>query len=90
MHTYTSENSIFDGHITNLPSILCILIEVLPCAHANRKKNLNDFKFGTFIGCFLSEGMVSMAAKGLRVKGLRVQNKNSRLTQPGSPSCSLL
>ena len=29
VHIYTPENSIFDGPITNLPSVLCMLIEVL-------------------------------------------------------------
>ena len=60
-------------------STLCILIEVLPCAHAKGKKG-KDLKFGTFIGCFLSDDMVNMTVKRLRVKGLRVQNKNSQLT----------
>ena len=29
------------------------------------KKGLNDFKFGTFIGRFPSDGTVSVAVKGL-------------------------
>ena len=40
MHTYTPANSIFDGPITNLLSILCILIEVLSRAHAKGEKAL--------------------------------------------------
>ena len=34
MHAYMPANSIDDGRITDLLSILCILIEVLSCAHA--------------------------------------------------------
>ena len=34
MHTYTPANSISDGPITNLLSILCILVEVFSRAHA--------------------------------------------------------
>ena len=60
-------NSIFDGPLTNLLSILCILIEVLSCAHAKgNKKGLNDFKFGTFVRHFQSDGVASRAVKGLR------------------------
>ena len=45
--------------------MLCILIEVLSCAHAKGGKSLNDFKFGSFIGRFQSDGAASMAVKGL-------------------------
>ena len=31
------------------------------------EKGLNDFKFGTFIGCFKSDGAVNMAVKELTV-----------------------
>ena len=34
VHTYTLANSMFDGPITNLLSILSISIEVLPGTHA--------------------------------------------------------
>ena len=68
MHTDTSANSIFDGPITNLLSTMCILIEILSCAHAKRGKGLNDFKFGTFIGRFQSDGAASMAVKWLKEK----------------------
>ena len=64
MHTYVPPNSIFDGPITSLLLILCILIEVLSRAHATSKKSLNDFRFGAF-NCFSSDGTVSMAVKGL-------------------------
>ena len=66
MHTYTPANSIFDGPTTNLLLILCILIEVLSCAHVKGEKSLNDFKFGTLIDCLPSDGMTSMAVKGLK------------------------
>ena len=46
--------------------MLCILLEVLSRAHANRGKSLNDFKFGTSIGRFSSNGAESTAVKGLR------------------------
>ena len=36
--TYTPANSIFDGPITNLLSILCILIEILSRAHTKGTK----------------------------------------------------
>ena len=65
MHTYTAANSIFDGPVTNLPSLLCILLEVLSRAHAKGGKGLNDVKFGTFIGRFQSDCKASMAVKGL-------------------------
>ena len=42
-HTYTPANSVFDGPITNLLSILCILIEILSRAHAKEEKSLNPF-----------------------------------------------
>ena len=37
VHTYTPPNSIFDGHITNLLWILCILIEIFSRAHETNK-----------------------------------------------------
>ena len=49
VHTCTSANSIFDGPVTNLLSILCILVEILSRAHAKGAKSLNDFKIGTFL-----------------------------------------
>ena len=51
-------------HNTNVLSILCSLIEFLSRAHA-KERNLNDFKFGTFIGRFLNGGAANMAEKGL-------------------------
>ena len=56
---YTLANSIFDG------PILYVLIEIFSCAHAKGGKKLDDFKFGTFIGSFPSDGAASIAVKGL-------------------------
>ena len=68
MLTYTPANSTFDGPITNLLSILHILIEILSCTHSKGvKKSYNDFKSDTFIGCFLSGDVASMAVKGLTI-----------------------
>ena len=47
-------NSIFDGPIKSLLSILCILIGILLRAHAKGRKSHN-FRFGIPIGHFLSE-----------------------------------
>ena len=55
----------FDSPVTNLLSILCILIDISSRAHAKGKKDLNVFKFGTFVGRFPSDGETSMAVKGL-------------------------
>ena len=65
MRTYKLANSIFDGPITTLVSILCILVEVRSHAHANRGKSLNDVKFGTSVGRFPSDSAASTAVKGL-------------------------
>ena len=70
MHTYTPANSVFDGLIANLHSIWCILIEIpgLLRAHANGGGDLNDFKFGTFIGRFFqNDEEASIAANALMV-----------------------
>ena len=63
MHTYKLANSIFDGPITNLLSILCILIEAFSRANAKAgggagggggggEWSLNDLNFATFNGLF--------------------------------------
>ena len=65
VHTYAPANSIFDGPITDLLSTLCILIEVLSCVCVKGRKGLNGFRFGTFVGRFLSDGATGMAVKGL-------------------------
>ena len=66
MLTYTPANRILYGPIRNLLSILCILIEVLLRAHPKMGRgSLNNLKFGTFIGRFLSNDATSMAVKGL-------------------------
>ena len=65
VHTYTPPDSISDGSVTNQFSALCILIQILSRADAKWAKKLNGFKFGTFIGHFPSDGVASMAVKGL-------------------------
>ena len=62
MHTYAPTNSILDGPVTDLLSVLCILVEVPSRAHAKRAKSLDDFKFGRFS----SDGAASTAVKGLK------------------------
>ena len=64
LHESCVANSTFDGPITDLLSVLCILIAVLSPAHATGK-SLNDFKFGAFIGRFPSDGVASVAVKVL-------------------------
>ena len=66
MHTYTPPNCILDGPITNLLSILSILIEILSGAHAKGAKSLNGFEFDSFIGRFQTDGAERMAVKGLK------------------------
>ena len=68
VHTYMPADSIFDGPVTNLPSVLCILIEILSPAHTNGEKSLNDFKFVTSTGRFPSDSAISMAVKGLSIR----------------------
>ena len=68
MHTYTPADSIFDGPITNLVSILCISVEILSRVYARDwggGGGHNGFRFGAFIGHFPSDGAGSMAVKGL-------------------------
>ena len=50
-------------HNINIFSILCSLIEILSLVHA-KEGSLNGFKFGTFIGRFLSDGRASRAVTG--------------------------
>ena len=52
--------------MTNLLSILCMLIEIFSRAHAQGKKDLNDFRFGTFVGRFPGEDAASRAVKVLK------------------------
>ena len=66
MHTYTPADSIFDGPVTNLLSVLCIWVEVLLRAHAKSGESLNDFKFGS-CSRFSSDAAASTAVKGLSI-----------------------
>ena len=52
VHTYMPADSIYDGPVTNLPSVLCILIEIFSRVHAKGERGLNDFKFGTVLARF--------------------------------------
>ena len=56
------------GSITNLLSVLHMLITFLSHAHVMKWKSQNDFKFGTSIGHFSSDRAASMAVKGLWVR----------------------
>ena len=60
-------NSIFDVPVTNLLSVLCILIEFLSHVYMKKWKSQNYFKFGTSVGRFLSGRAASMAVKGLKL-----------------------
>ena len=66
MHTYKLANRIADGPITTLLSVLCIWVEVLSRAHANRGQRVNDLSLGTSIGRFPRYGAASTAVKGLK------------------------
>ena len=55
----------FNGPITSLFSILSILAELFLRARATGKKDPNDSKFGVFVSRFESDGLASMAVKGL-------------------------
>ena len=65
IHTCMPAESIFDSLITNLLSVLRILTEIFSHAHAKGVQSRNDFKFGIFIGRFLSDGVAIKAVKGL-------------------------
>ena len=66
MHIDTPADSILDGPVTNLLSVLCILVEVLSRAQTRRGESLNHFRFGTFVGSFSCNSAASTAAKGLK------------------------
>ena len=82
MHAYTPANNIFDDLITNLLSILCILIEIFSPAHAKGGwggGGLNDFIFGTSIVRFPSEGADRMAVKELMHMALPTEKVQAKL-----------
>ena len=67
MLTYTPADSMSDGPVTNLLSVLWILTEVLSRAHAQgtgrgggRGEPLNNLKFGSFIGRFSNDDAASV------------------------------
>ena len=47
-------------------------------------KDLNDLKFGTFVGCFWSDGAASMAVKGLISAWWNPQTRELMSTQKPS------
>ena len=61
-----SANGIFDGPITNLLSILRILIEIFSRAHLKGEKALMVSPLSTCTGRFPSDGEASMTVKGLK------------------------
>ena len=74
VHARMPPDSIFDGPITNLLSVLSILIKVLFIYSCEGVKKLQLFKFNVFqiwhiydliIGNFPSDGMACMEVKGL-------------------------
>ena len=76
MNTYTPADSISEGPVTNLFSILCILIEIISHIHEKGEKqqqHLDGFKFGTFTGRFLNDAAVSMAVKRLNLHHVYLQ-----------------
>ena len=70
MHTYTPADSIFfNGHDYNKSTFSTVHFDRNPftCSYKSGKKeeDLNDLKFGTFIGRFPRDGAACMAVKGL-------------------------
>jgi len=57
-------NRIFDGPVTNLLSVLCILIEIIPCAHV-KGWVLTILNLALSLVIFQVIGAASMAVKGL-------------------------
>ena len=87
MHTYTPADSIFDGPVTNLLSVLCIWVEILLRAHAKSGESLNDFKFGS-CSRFSSDAAASTAVKGLSIVRTEKMCASEKLTTcsfTGSP-----
>ena len=82
VHTYTPPNNISDGPVTNLLSIVRILMEIHSRAHTPKGAKqamtstptltqllnyvLNGFQFGTFIGRFPSDGAANTAVNELK------------------------
>ena len=92
MNTYKLANSIFGGPVTNLLSVLCILIELLSRCHVKRGGgggSFNDFKFGNFTGRFPSDCAASMAVKELRER-YRTTDQTRSTCRPSYYSLSLI
>ena len=76
MRPYKPDSSISDGPMTNLLSILCILIEALSRAHAKWGHSLNDFKFGTHFSRFQNLHAGKHGRLRVKVWGLPVKLSN--------------
>ena len=68
--TYTPPNSILDGPIATLLSILCILIKIFSRAHTEGGEKSFMISNLASIGLFPSDGAAMMAVKGLRAATL--------------------
>ena len=66
MHRNRPANSLFDGPVTTLISVPCILVDVLSRAHTKKGGgSLNDLKSAISVGRFSRDGAASTAVKGL-------------------------
>ena len=68
MHSYTPVNSIFDGPIATLLSVLLILVEVMRTVG----KALMISNLARLFGRFSNGGAASTAVKGLNLLALRL------------------
>ena len=62
VHPCAPENSVFDGPVTNILSVLCVLIGVLSHAHAKGRQCRNNLALRRFP----NDTLASMAVKGLK------------------------
>ena len=98
MLTYTPPDSVSDGAMTNLFSILYIFDrDLFTCScegwgvggmEGGEAVSFNDFKFGTLVGRFSSDGGASVAVKGLNASWQCVHLQNSRKVSIGTASSS--
>ena len=66
VHPCAPENSVFDGPVTNILLVLCVLIGVLSHAHAKGRQGRNNFKFDTSLRRFPNDTLASVAVEGLK------------------------
>ena len=68
MHmTYTSPNSVFDGHNKSTLNTMHFDRNPFHVLMRRGQQSLNGLKFGTFTGRFPSDGVASVAVKELNV-----------------------